>query len=79
MRFRVTAGGQVVPGASLTSRLRLLEAEPVYLQATTDGAGTAEMRVSVREAALQDADILVEAIHGERSAWRKFRLRRSNS
>jgi len=77
MRFRVTAGGQAVPGASLTSRLRVLEAEPIYSQAITDAAGTAEMRVALREAALQGADILVEATHGGRSAVRKFRLRKS--
>jgi len=77
MRFRVTAGGQAVQGASLTSRLRVLEAKPIYSQAITDAAGTAEMRVALREAALQDADILVEAMHGGRSAVRKFRLRKS--
>ena len=77
MRFRVTAGGQAVQGASLTSRLRLSEADPVYAQAITDETGTAEMRVALREGALQDADILVEALHGGRSAVRKFRLRQS--
>jgi hypothetical protein len=77
MRFRVTAGGQAVQGASLTSRLSVLEAEPIYSQAITDAAGTAEIRVVLREAALQHADILVEAIHGGRSAVRKFRLRKS--
>jgi hypothetical protein len=77
MRFRVTAGGEAVEGASLTSRLRVLEAEPIYAQGITDAAGTAEMKVALREAALQDADILVEAIHGGRSAWRKFRLLKS--
>ncbi len=77
MRFRVTAGGQAVPGASLTCRLRVLEAEPIYSQAITDAAGKAEMRVALRETALQDADILVEAIHAGRSAVRKFRLRKS--
>ncbi len=77
MRFRVTAGGQAVQGASLTSRLRVFKAEPIYSQAITDAAGTAEMRVALREAALQDADILVEAMHGGRSAVRKFRLRKS--
>jgi hypothetical protein len=77
MRFRVTAGGQAVQGASLTSRLRVLEADPIFAQAITDATGTAEMRVALREAALQDADILVEAMHGGRSAVRKFRLRKS--
>ena len=77
MRFRVTAGGEAVPGASLTSRVRVLEADPIYSQAVTDAAGTAEMKVALREAALQDADILVEAVHSGRTAWRKFRLRKS--
>ena len=77
MRFRVTAGGEAVPGASLTSRLRLKQAEPVYSQATTDAAGTAEMRVALSENVLQDADVLVEAMHAGRSAVRKFRLRES--
>jgi len=77
MRFRVTAGGQAVQGASLTSRVRVPEAEPIFAQAITDALGTAQMRVALREAALRDADILVEALHGGRSAVRKFRLRRS--
>ena len=77
MRFRVTAGEQVVSGASLTSRLRLLKAEPIFSRAITDATGTAEIRVAIREAALQDADVLVEATYEGRSAWGKFRLRKS--
>ena len=77
MRFRVTTGGQSVEGASLTSRLRVLDADPIYTQAITDAAGTAEMRVALEKGALQDADILVEAMHAGRSALRKFRLRES--
>jgi len=77
MCFRVTARGEAVAGASLTSRLRLKEADPIYSQAITDAAGKAEMRVSLDEAALRGIDILVEAVHGGRSAVRKFRLRRS--
>jgi hypothetical protein len=76
MRFRVSAGGNGVSGANLTSRVRVLEAEPIYCRATTDATGTAEMCVALREAALDNAEILVEAIHAGRSAWRKFRLRK---
>jgi hypothetical protein len=76
MRFCVTASGQVVPGASLASRLRVLGDEPIYSGAITDAAGMAEMHIATCEAALQDADILVEAIHEGRSARRKYRLRR---
>lgn len=78
MRFQVTAAGQGVSGATLTSRLRLLEAEPVYSQAITDATGAAEMKLSMPESALQDADILVEAMHNGKSTWRKFRLRKSD-
>jgi hypothetical protein len=77
MRFQVTQEGRAIQGASLTSRLRVLEADPIYSQAITDAAGTAEMRVALRETALEDADILVEATHGGKSMWRKFRLRKS--
>lgn len=77
MRFQVTEAGRAIQGASLTSRLRVLEAEPIYSQAITDAAGTAEMRVALRESVLEDADILVEAIHSGKSMWRKFRLRKS--
>jgi len=77
MRFRVTAGEQAVQGAILTSRVRVAEADAVFAQATTDASGTAEMKVTLQEAALQGADIMVEALHGGRSAVRKFRLRKS--
>ena len=77
MRFRVTAGAQAVQGASVTSRVRVAEADAVFAQATTDSSGTAEMRVDMREGALPDAEIMVEALHGGRSAVRKFRLRKS--
>jgi hypothetical protein len=79
MRFRVTAGGQVVAGASLVWRLRVREDEPIYVQAITDEAGIAEMHVAVQEARLQDADFEVEAIYSGKLDRRRFRLRKSNA
>lgn len=76
MRFHVTQGGQGVKGANLTSRVRVMEAPPIYSQAVTDEGGNAEMRIAVHESALYDAEVLVEAMHFGRSAVRKFRLRR---
>jgi hypothetical protein len=76
MRFHVTQGGQGVKGASLTSRVRLLEAPPIYSQTVTDDNGNAEMRITVHDADLRDAEVMVEAMHFGRSAVRKFRLRK---
>ncbi len=77
MRFRVTRSGQAVEGASLTSRIRVLHAAPIYSQAVTDATGTAEMKIALREHALHEADVLVEAVHAGKSAVHKFRLRKS--
>ncbi len=76
MRFKVTQGGAAVAGAKLTSRLNVANDAPIYSQASTDGGGTAEMRVFVDEAALQDAAVLVQAKVGEQTASKKFLLKR---
>ena len=76
MRFKVTQGGLGVAGAKLTSRLNVANDAPIYSQASTDDGGTAEMRVFVDEAALQDAAVLVQAKVGEQTASKKFLLKR---
>jgi hypothetical protein len=76
MRFKVTQGGSAVAGAKLTSRLNVANDAPIYSQASTDDGGTAEMRVFVDEAALQDAAVLVQAKVGEQTASKKFLLKR---
>jgi hypothetical protein len=77
MKFLVTDGGAAVEGAQLTSRFAVSHEAPVYAQAATDSSGAAEMKLVLDEAALREAAILVQAQHGEKSATRKFRLRKA--
>lgn len=76
MRFHVTDGGAGVEGAKLISRLSLSAQDPIYAQAVTDAQGTAEMKLVLDEAQLHEAAILVQASHGDKTATRKFRLRK---
>ena len=77
MKFVVTDGGATVEGAKLTSRFALSNDAPIYSQASTDASGSAEMKLVLDESALREAAILVQAQHGEKSATRKFRLRKA--
>ena len=77
MKFVVTDNGAAVEGAQLASRLALSSDAPVHSQAATDSSGTAEMKLAVDGTATQETAILVQAQHGEKSATRKFRLRKA--
>lgn len=77
MQFSVTENGSAVPGAQLTSRLSLTAEAPIYSQAVTDAQGKAEMKIFLDEAALAGAAILIQAKAGDRSATRKFNLRKA--
>ena len=76
MRLRVTEGGSGVPGARLTFRFARPDAVPFYSQVVTDSGGQAEMKLEMRESALADSSVLVQASYAGRTATRKFRLRR---
>ncbi len=77
MKFVVTDAGAAAEGARLTSRLALSNDAPVCSQASTDSAGAAEMTLALDQAAPQEAAVLVQAQHGDKSATRKFRLRKA--
>jgi hypothetical protein len=77
MQFSVTEKGVAVPGAQLTSRLNVAEDAPIYSQAVTDANGRAEMKIFLDENALRDAAVLVQAKAGERTATRKFLLKKN--
>lgn len=77
MRFAVSDSGSAVSGARLTSRLAVSNDAPIYSQAVTDELGAAEMKIFLDESALGNAEVLVQAVHGDKSATRKFRLRRN--
>jgi hypothetical protein len=77
MKFVVTDNGAAVEGARLTSRLALSSDAPAHSQAATDSSGAAEMKLVLDAAGAHEAAILVQAQHGEKSATRKFRLRKA--
>lgn len=78
MKFVVTDAGAAAEGARLTSRFALSNDAPIYSQASTDASGAAEMKLVLDESALREAAILVQAQYGEKSATRKFRLRKAS-
>ena len=77
MKFAVTDSGGAVQGARLTSRLALSNDSPVHSETSTDAGGGAEMKVVLDGAAPPETAVLVQAQHGEKSATRKFRLRKA--
>ena len=77
MKFQVTQGGSPVEGAQLTSRLHIATDAPIYSQTVTDNGGNAEMKIFLDESALSEAAVLVQAVHGEAHATRKFRLKKA--
>ena len=81
MKFVVTDSGVTVEGAQLTSRFAVSYQAPICSQTTTDASGSAEMKLVLDESAPmksgREAAILVQAQHGDKSATRKFRLRKA--
>ena len=78
MKFVVTDNGAAVEGRQRASRLALSSDAPVYAQTSTDSSGTAEMKLVLDGTATQETASLVQAQHGEKSAPRKFRLRKAS-
>jgi hypothetical protein len=76
MRLRVTDGGSGVQGARLTFRFARPDAAPFYTQAVTDAGGHAEMKIEAQESELPDSTVLVQVKYGDRTATRKFQLRK---
>jgi hypothetical protein len=76
LRLRVTDGGSAAKGARLTFRFTRPDAAPLYSQVTTDDGGQAEMKLEMDESSLPDSSVLVQAKYGDRTATRKFQLRK---
>lgn len=76
IKLRVTEGGTPVAGAKLVSRVGRDQREPLYSQAVSDAAGTAEIKLELEEAALADSAVLVQADYKGRTTTRKFRLKK---
>ena len=78
MRFTVTDHGQGVAGAKVQSRPFLPSDANLAREATTDAAGSAEMAVALDEHAVKDSSVMIQATFGDKSATRKFRLKKSS-
>ncbi len=79
MKFAVTDGGTNVAGAVVRSRPFLPQEANLTAQGTTDVNGTLELAVTLDEHALQEGAVIMQATHGDKSATRKFRLKKSSS
>lgn len=75
MRFQVSLAGTPVKGATLISKVTFPNEQPVFAKLVSDNDGHVETRVPAHHEALDQAAILVQAMHGEHSAVRKYRLR----
>jgi len=77
MRLSVFDSGIAAEGALLTCRLAHGDA-PIHCQGVTEHDGTAELNVDLRGVAHQvDPVLLIRAKHGEKSATRQYRIKRS--
>jgi hypothetical protein len=77
MQVLVTEAGTALPGAKLISRLDRPEQKPAFGEATAAADGKADIRLSLTEAALAEASILVQASHQGRIVTKKFTFRKS--
>ena len=77
MRLSVTNSGEAAEGALLTCRLARGDAS-IHSQGVTEQDGTADLQVDLRGLD-QDGEhvLLVRAKHGEKSATRQYRIKRS--
>ena len=76
MRFAVSDSGSAVAGAVVRSRPFLPQEADLASQGNTDGSGSLELAVTLDEHALQEGAVIIQATHGDKSATRKFRLKK---
>ncbi len=77
MRFMVTDSGSAVAGAVVRSRPFLSQEADLASQGTTDASGALELAVTLDEHGLKDGAVIIQATHDDKSATRKFRLKKS--
>ncbi len=77
MKFAVTDHGNAVAGAVVRSRPFLLQENGLAAQGNTDAGGSLELAITLDEHALQEGAVIVQATHGDKSATRKFRLKKT--
>jgi len=77
MQLLVTEAGTAIAGAKLVSRLDRPEQKPAFHEAAANAEGKAEIKLSLDEAAMTAASILVQASHQGRTVTKKFTFRKS--
>jgi hypothetical protein len=75
MRFQISLSGLPVSGANVISKVVFPNEQPIFNKLVSDSDGNAETRVPAHSEALEAAAIYVQAMHGEHTATRKYRLR----
>lgn len=75
LRLQVSLAGAPVNGATLISKVVFPDQEPVFTKLVSDEAGSVETRIPAKDDALESAAIYVQAMHGDHTATRKYRLR----
>jgi hypothetical protein len=75
MRFQISLSGMPVSGANVISKVVFPNEQPIFTKLVSDGEGHAETRVPAHQDVLDAAAIFVQAVHGEHTATRKYRLR----
>ena len=79
MKFVVMDSGTAADGALLTSRLEISSEAPIHSQAATDEDGSAELEIALPRKRDAETVVLISAKYGDKSATRKFRLKRQQS
>ena len=74
MLLQVLDEGMPVPGANVSISQISLSNSSVHARAITDGAGNATLNFSLTPQMLEDSAVMARALHGEKSATRKFRF-----
>jgi hypothetical protein len=79
MQLMVSDLGIAAEGALVTCRLAHSPETPIHSQSVTESDGNVELEIDLRGLIPRDSDpvLLVRAKHGEKSATRQFRLKRS--
>jgi hypothetical protein len=74
MLLQVLDEGMPVPGENVSISQISLSNSSVHARAITDGAGNATLNFSLTPQMLEDSAVMARALHGEKSATRKFRF-----
>jgi hypothetical protein len=74
MLLQVLDEGMPVSGANVSISQISYCGSSVHARAITDGAGNATLNFSLTPQMLEDSAVMARALHGEKSATRKFRF-----